>query len=76
MMSVDDGRAAQRTEQTRRDRMRGVAAQPAKRGQRSDAQSAGLLHDTAPPTERDQLAVDLSSQRSRQLEWITLAAAE
>jgi hypothetical protein len=56
--------------------MRWVAAHPANRAQGSDSQSCGLARGVSDATEGDQLAVDMSGKRPRQLEWIPLAAAE
>jgi len=76
MMGVDDARATQRSYQSWRERMCGMAAQPAKGAQRADSQTPSLVDQTALPTKSDQLAVDVAGQRSRQLEWITLTTAE
>jgi len=75
-MGVDDVRAAQGTYQPWRERVCGMAAQPADGAQRADPQAASLVDQSAPPTKRQQLAVDLIGQRARQLEWIALTAAE
>jgi plasmid stabilization system protein ParE len=76
MMGVDDPRAAQRSHQTWRERMRRMAAQPTIGAQRTDPQSTRFLDHTAKATKRDQLAVDLSGQGTRQLEWITLTTTK
>ena len=76
MMGMYDPRAAQRSRQTWRERMRGMAAQPTIGAQRTDPQSTRFLDHTAKATKRDQLAVDLSGQGTRQLEWITLTTTE
>jgi hypothetical protein len=76
MMGVDDPRLAQRTRQTWREGVRGMAAEPGHCAQRSDPQSTCLLHHTAMATKRDQLTVDLSRQSARQLERVAFTTAE
>jgi hypothetical protein len=76
MMGVDDSCTTQRTHQTWREGMRGMAPHPTQGAQRADPQSTRLLHHTAMPTKRDQLTLDMSHQSSRQLEWIALTTAE
>jgi hypothetical protein len=76
MMGVDDPRTTQRTPQAWRDWVRGMAAQPARGTQRSDPQSTNLVHYTPTATKRDQLALDLSAQSARQLEWVAFTTAE
>jgi len=76
MMGVDDPRAVQRPDQTWRERVCRMPAQPAKRAQRPDPQSTTFVLYPALSTKRDQLAVDLARQRPRQLERVALTAAK
>jgi hypothetical protein len=75
-MGVDHVRAPQRTEQTRRHRVRRMAAQKGNRAQSAHAQAARLLLDASLAPECNQLAVDVTCQGTGQLERIALTAAE
>ena len=76
-MRMDDVRAPQRTEQTRRrtGAPDGRPAMPTARSVRTRRPPGSRSTRRLAP-ERDQLAVDLARQGARQLERVALAAAE
>jgi hypothetical protein len=74
MMGVDHVRAPQSPQQTWRQRVRWVAAQPAESAQRAHAQAARLVLDAGLAPEGNQLAVDVTRQCAGQLERVTLSA--
>ncbi len=76
MMGVDDVRPRHSREQARRDRMGGMAAQPAHRAQRAPQQPARFAFRPGLTAEADQLALDVSGQRPRQLERVTFTTAK
>lgn len=82
MMGVDDVRAGfsrdldQRAQQTGRNRIRGVAAQPAHGAQRPHPQTTWLTLDTRLPAKSEQFAIDLPGQGAGEFERVALAAAE
>jgi hypothetical protein len=75
MMGVDDMRAGQSPQQTRREGIGRVAAPPADGTQRTASQATWLALDVSMTRERDQLAIDLACQGSCELERVALAAA-
>jgi hypothetical protein len=78
MMGMDDVRSGHSRDQTRRDGVRRVSAQPAHRAQRSSLQPARFALDARLTTEADQLAFDAPArgERARQLERVAFAAAK
>ena len=76
MMGMDDVRPRQCREQTWRDRMGRMTAQPTHGAQRAAAQTRDFVLETRLAPERDQLAFDVFGQGARQLERVAFAAAE
>jgi len=76
MMGVNDVGARHRGEQTRRNWMGRVTAQPGQRAQRAAHQPTWFTLEVRRPTEAEQLALDVPGQRARQLERVAFAAAE
>jgi hypothetical protein len=76
MMGVHEVGARQHTRQIWRERMRRVTAEPHDRSQRAVAQTAGFAVKPRRSSERDQLAVDVAGEGSRELERVPLATAE
>jgi hypothetical protein len=56
--------------------MGGMTAERGERAEGADAKSSGLADQCRARPERDQLALDLPSQRARQLQRVALPAAE
>jgi hypothetical protein len=78
MMGMDDVRSGHSRDQTRRDGMRRMSAQPTQRAQRPSLQPARFPFDARLKTEADQLAFDSRArgERARQLERVAFAAAK
>jgi len=76
MMGMDNVRPRHCREQARRDRMGRMTAQPAHGAERASQQPTGFSFCTRVTAEADQLALDVSGQRARQLERVAFPAAE
>ena len=76
MVRVHELRFGERTTEPRRERMGGVTADQSDRAKGPDPEAAGVAPGAGGPAERDQLALDMSRERTAELERIALTAPE
>ena len=76
VMGVDDVGGGESGDEPGRDRVRGMPAEMRERPQDADAEPARIAPRAGAGAERDELGLDVSRERARELERVALAAAE